>query len=231
MQGFDIGQELQAFSDHVAPNLDVYEQAIFIYLLRHSYLEGSEALVIGLKSTRKKMGFGAGDGSKPMSEATITKKVQSLEVKGLIRKTGSGRSGTRLTVLKPTETAFFKSASQPSVQSNIEEIDFFDDPVGRDAILRREGSRCFYCFVSLDRDNYVMEHVVSRPEGDGRYTNIVAACRTCNNKKSNISAEGFLRTLYRGKLLSESEFQERCGALSDLQAGRLVPELNSANAE
>ena len=98
MQGFDIWQELQAFSDHVAPNLDVYEQAILIYLFRHSYLEGSDSLVIGLKSTRKKLGFGAGDASRPMSEATITKKVQSLEEKGLIRKTGSGRLGTRLTL-------------------------------------------------------------------------------------------------------------------------------------
>ena len=230
MQGFDIGLELQAFSDHVAPNLDVYEQAIFIYLLRHSYLEGSDSLVIGLKSTRKKMGFGAGDASRPMSESTITKKVQSLEEKGLIRKTGSGRSGTRLTVLKPTETSFFGEASQPPVQANIEEIDFFDDPVGREAILRREGSRCFYCFVSLDKDNYVMEHVVSRPAGDGSYTNIVAACRTCNNKKSNVSAEDFLRTLYREKLLSESEFDERLSALSDLKAGRLVPELSPPNA-
>jgi len=226
VHGFGLGQELQAFSDHVAPNLDVYEQAIFIYLLRHSYLEGSDSLVIGLKSARKKMGFGAGDASRPMSEATITKKVQSLEAKGLIQKSGSGRSGTRLTVLKPTETSFFSVASQPPIQQDIEEIDFFDDPVGREAILRREGGRCFYCFASLDKDNYVMEHVVSRPVGDGSYTNIVAACRTCNNKKSNVLAEDFLRTLYREKLLSEIEFQERLTALSDLKAGRLVPELS-----
>lgn len=230
MQGFDITQELQAFSDHVAPQLDVYEQAIFIYLLRHSYLDGKENIVIGLKSKRKKMGFGVGDNSKPMSEETITKKIQSLEAKGLIRKTGSGRSGTRLTVVKPTDTPLFRVASQPSLQINVEEIDFFDDPAGRDAILRREGSRCFYCFASLDRDNYVMEHVVSRPTGDGRYTNIVAACRTCNNKKSNVPAEDFVRILYRERMLSESEFHERLTALSDLQAGRLVPELDSSSS-
>ena len=85
MLQFEIGQELQVFSDHVAPNLDVYEQAIFVYLFRHSYLEGSDKITIGLKSARTKMGFGAGESCRAMSESTLTKKFQSLEDKGLIK--------------------------------------------------------------------------------------------------------------------------------------------------
>lgn len=226
---FEIGQELQVFSDHVAPNLDVYEQAIFVYLFRHSYLEGSDEITIGLKSARTKMGFGAGESSRSMSESTLTKKIQSLEDKELIKRINSGRTGTVLHVKLPTETEYFRIIEEAPEALSIEAIDFFSDPVGRDAILIREGSRCFYCFASLDRNNYVMEHVTSRPEGDGGYRNIVAACRSCNNKKSERSAETHLRNLYRARVLSEEEFQERLQALDDLVAGKLIPDMDACS--
>lgn len=222
---FEIGQELQVFSDHVAPNLDVYEQAIFVYLFRHSYLEGSDKLTIGLKSARAKMGFGAGDSSRPMSESTLTKKVESLEAKGLIKKVDSGRTGTVLQIKLPTQTEYFRIFEEAPMALTVEDIDFFSDPVGREAILAREGSRCFYCFASLDKNNYVMEHVLSRPKGDGGYRNIVAACRSCNNKKSERTAESHLRNLYRERVLSEDEFQERLGSLDKLISGQLKPEM------
>lgn len=225
---FEIGQELQVFSDHVAPNLDVYEQAIFVYLFRHSYLEGSDKLTIGLKSARKKMGFGSGDRTKPMSETTLTSRIQSLEAKGLIKKVDSNRSGTVLHVNLPTETEYFRVIEETLKAVTVEDMDFFSDPVGREAILRREGSRCFYCFTSLGKDNHVMEHVVSRPEGDGGYRNIVAACRSCNNKKSEKSGETHFRNLYRQRALSEEEFRERLEALDNLVAGLLVPDIEDS---
>jgi len=224
---FEIGQELQAFSDYVAPNLDVYEQAIFVYLFRHSYLEGIDKVTIGLKSARTKMGFGAGDRNRSMAESTLTKKIQSLEDKGLVKKVDSGRAGTVLHIKLPTKTEYFRIAEEAPEALTVEDMDFFSDPLGRDAILSREGSRCFYCFASLDRNNYVMEHVVSRPEGDGGYRNIVAACRSCNNKKSERSAETHLRNLYRARILSEEELQERLQALDDLVAGKLIPNMNA----
>lgn len=222
---FEIGQELQVFSDCVAPNLDVYEQAIFIYLLRHSYFEGNDRVTIGLKSARKKMGFGAGDCNRPMSESTLTKKITSLEAKGLVKKLNSSRTGTVLQIMLPTQTEYFRIFEEAPTVLTIEDIDFFSDPIGREAILAREGNRCFYCFASLDKNNYVMEHVVSRPKGDGGYRNIVASCRSCNNKKSERTAESHLRNIYRERILSEAEFQERLGALDKLIAGQLKPEI------
>lgn len=222
---FEIGQELQVFSDHVAPNLDVYEQAIFIYLFRHSYLEGADKITMGLKSARKKMGFGAGDANRPMSEGTLTRKIQSLEIKGLVRKIDSSRAGTVLQVMLPTQTEYFRIFEEAPASLTVEDIDFFSDPVGREAILAREGSRCFYCFMSLDKNNYVMEHVISRPKGDGGYRNVVAACRSCNNKKSDKTAESHLRNLYRERALSEDELQERLEALDKLISGYLKPEI------
>ena len=220
---FDLRHEMIAFSDFVAPMLDVYEQAIFVYLLRHSHIEGSRSLTIGLKSSRHRIGLGSGDASRPMSESTLTKKILSLESKGLIERQGSGRSGTVLEVKLPSETGYANVTETAVDPFDIETFDFFEEVKGRAAILEREGHKCFYCFARLDSENYVMEHVVSRPEGNGSYRNIVAACRSCNNSKSERSAETHLRNLLRSRKLADDEFQERLEALDNLKAGRLVP--------
>ncbi len=76
-----------------------------------------------------------------------------------------------------------------------------------------------------------MEHVVSRPEGDSGYRNIVAACLTCNNKKGAQSAEDHLRKLYRDQMLAEEKFHERLQALDDLGAGRLIPDMDAGSGK
>jgi len=64
---------------------------------------------------------------------------------------------------------------------------------------------------------------VSRPTGANRYRNVVAACLSCNNRKGEMPAEEFLRTLYRESILSAREFEARIGALQALKEGRLQP--------
>lgn len=109
------------------------------------------------------------------------------------------------------------------VQPNLEDIDFFTAPENRLAMLSRESNRCFYCLRSLDRFNYVIEHVASRPDGDNGYRNVVAACRGCNNRKGSTAAEGFLRSLYRDGILSAEDLQARIEALGRLGRGELKP--------
>ena len=55
------------------------------------------------------------------------------------------------------------------------------------------------------------------------YRNCVAASREANNKKGAMSAEDFLRRLFREGYLSEPEFQDRLHALARLKAGELRP--------
>ncbi len=57
----DLDREFKDFQDWLAPRLDTYEQAIYLYILRHGPLQGLDAVVIGFKSARKKMAFGIGD--------------------------------------------------------------------------------------------------------------------------------------------------------------------------
>jgi HNH endonuclease len=222
---FDLTTEFEAFFDHIAGRLDFYEQGIFLWLFRQSHLRGQSQLSISMKRDRFRLGFGSGDNTKPMSENTFTTKISSLQSKGLLRRINSGRSGTTLLVTLPTQSNIYLEAQVLPEVPVVTEIDYFADEVGRSAILRREGFQCFYCFASLKAVDYVMEHVVSRPEGANDYKNIVAACQSCNNKKGKGPAEGHLRTLRREHRISEEEFDDRVSALEELRSGKLVPTL------
>lgn len=75
----DLEAFLLDFQDHLAPKLDTYEQAIYLYIFRHSRLVGLEEVVIGFKSARTRMACGVGQDGSPMSESTMYKKLTQLE--------------------------------------------------------------------------------------------------------------------------------------------------------
>jgi hypothetical protein len=166
---------LEQFQDHLAPLLDTYEQAIYLYVLRHGRLQGLDEIVIGFKSARRRMARGIAEKGTPMSETTCYEKLRSLH------------------------------------------------PLNRLAILHRDSNRCFYCLRAVDSENYVIEHVISRPIGNNSYRNVVASCIGCNNRKSDPPIEQFLRQLYREGFLNEIEFEDRTRSLQRLQAGEMKP--------
>jgi hypothetical protein len=226
--GMDAKLVLEQFHDHLAPTLDTYEQAIYLYILRHSRLQDLEEVVIGFKSARRRMAVGIGEKGKPMAERTCYEKLRSLQAKGCIEVVSSEHDGTRIRLRLPNEINGLIPAAPSPVSMNIENLDFFEVESNRQAILRREGGRCFYCMRSIDGATFVIEHVTSRPEGANSYRNVVAACRACNNRKGAMPATDFLRGLYREGLLSVEECQARVDALSRLQNGELKPTLLGA---
>ena len=50
--------------------------------------------------------------------------------------------------------------------------------------------------------------------GPVAYRNVAAACLSCNNRKGDLPAEEFLRSLYREGILSAQEFEARVGRFS-----------------
>ena len=213
------------YQDHLAPKLDVYEQAIYLYVARHTVAEGKRDETIGFKSARRKLAFGIGKAGTPPSERIIYDKLRSLESKGCIKILSSERSGTRVHILLPAEIPGLRSVPSLAQPVPLGDMDFFSVPQNRKLILEREGWRCFYCLAKLDKSNHVLEHVVSRPEGDNSYRNIVAACRRCNNRKDSALAEDFLRSLYREGILSGDDLTVRLSCLDRLRAGELQPSL------
>jgi hypothetical protein len=75
----ELEQFFKDFQDHLAPRLDTYEQAVYLYLFRHTRFVGLEEAVIGFKSARRRMACGVGEKGKPMSENTAYEKLRSLE--------------------------------------------------------------------------------------------------------------------------------------------------------
>lgn len=219
----EFAQVFAQFQDHLAPRLDVYEQAIYLYVLRHTLVEGKREEIIGFKSARKKLAFGVGKAGTPPSEGIVYDKLKSLEAKGCIRVVGSERSGTRVQIVLPNEIPNLVPVATSALPIDLETLDFFAVPENRKLILEREEWRCFYCLAKLDENNHVIEHVVSRPEGNNSYRNVVGSCRRCNNRKNDIPAEDFLRSLYREGILSGDEFALRLSLLNRLFAGELKP--------
>jgi hypothetical protein len=223
----DLQKFLTDFQDHLAPKLDTYEQAIYLYIFRHSRLSGLDEATLGFKSARTRMATGIGERGKPMSEGTAYEKLRSLEEKGAISVLRTEHTGRLIRLHLPEEIPGLVPDRKDVPGPGLEEMDFFEVPENRLLILKRENNRCFYSLQQLYHKNFVVEHVVSRPQGDNSYRNVVAASREINNRKGSLSAADFLRRLFRDGFLTSSELDERLLKLARLQAGELKPELPS----
>jgi hypothetical protein len=221
----DLREFIVQFQDHLAPKLDTYEQAIYLYVFRHSRLLGLEQVTVGFKSARIRMACGTGEKGKPMSENTAYLKLASLQAKRCIDILRTTHSGRELRLHLPSEIAGLIPPASATVEPDLETMDFFNVPENRLLLLKREGFRCFYTLQKLDENNFVVEHVVSRPVGDNSYRNCVAASRETNNKKGSASAEDFLRRKFREGFLNEAEFNDRMHHLAMLKAGELKPQV------
>jgi hypothetical protein len=220
----DLDNFIIDFQDYLAPRLDTYEQAIYLYVFRHSRLIGKDEVVIGFRSARTRMALGIGKSSTPISDRSAYEKLRSLSQKGCIEIVASEYSGQRIRLKLPREIPGVVTEPKEIAVQDLDEMDFFEVPENRALILERENHRCFYCLRTINSDNYVMEHVISRPEGNNSYKNIVAACRECNNRKKT-SAEDLLRTLYRESFLDASELEDRLSHIERLRSGELKPEI------
>ncbi len=221
----DSTEFLILFHDHLAPKLDTYEQAIYLYVIRHSRLLGMDSATIGFKSARSALAAGTGEAGKSMSETTVYGRLQSLLQKGCFESVESTSKGSLIKPRLPHEIENLIPAIVEQIVQDIEEMDFFNDPAKRILILKRENFQCFYTLKRLTADNFVIDHVVSRPSGTNSYRNLVASSRQANNMKGATSAPDFLRRLYREGFITETEFQDRLQLLSLLANGELKPDL------
>lgn len=57
----DLKQFFFEFQNHLAPKLNTYEQAIYLYLFRYSHLNDTNEAVISSRSSIKRMAVGLAD--------------------------------------------------------------------------------------------------------------------------------------------------------------------------
>jgi hypothetical protein len=222
----DLQRFFIEFQDHLAPKLDTYEQSIYMYIFRHSRLIGLDEVTIGFKSARSRMACGIGEHGKPMSENSAYTKLRSLESKGAISILRTEHAGRLIRLHLPSEITGLIPGHQEKPPVDLETLDFFEVPENRLLILKRENNRCFYTLVHLDKKNFVIDHVISRPNGNNSYRNVVAASREANNRKGSMLAEDFLRKLFRDGFLSATDLEDRLLQLERLKAGELKPPIS-----
>lgn len=70
-------------------------------------------------------------------------------------------------------------------------VHFHKVPLTRENIFKRDDYECVYCGDSKRRD-LTLDHVIPQSKGGGNtWDNLVTACRSCNNEKSNLTLEEY----------------------------------------
>jgi len=65
-------------------------------------------------------------------------------------------------------------------------IPYKNAPLTPENLLKRDNNECQYCGKKLSRSSLTMDHVFPECRGGKKtWKNIVAACKSCNNKKDN----------------------------------------------
>jgi len=150
--------------------------------------------------------------------------LRSLHQKGSITIEDRSRSGHEIRVFLPSDLNLPHASDEPP--PDLASIDFLAGRQYVDALLAREGGRCFYCLREATRDTCKLDHANPQADGaDNSYRNIVVSCHECNKLIQDMRAEEHLRRVFRRNLLSDSEFKGRIATLEALRKGDFVPEL------
>ena len=99
----DARTAIEQFQDYLAPQLDVYEQAVYLYILRHSRLVGKPSLKVELKTARHQMAKGLGRRGSRIATTTCLQKLRSLDAKGCIALSSSRAAAPTVRVFLPSE--------------------------------------------------------------------------------------------------------------------------------
>lgn len=213
----DLLSLVRDIEDRLFPGLklDVWERVVYWHLLRQTHLEGQDSVVLGLDPLAR---------ATAMSTTKLRDTLRAMATKGCLIIDDRSRSGHMVRVLLPDEVASLPARAKAPEEVDIETLDCFTDRRFMQPLWEREQQRCFYCLARLTPDAAVLDHVVAQVNGgNNSYRNVVIACHACNARKQAISADDFLRVLYREGMLSAIDLKERLNVLLQLRDGKLVP--------
>ncbi|HAL62574.1 MAG TPA: hypothetical protein DCP08_09255 [Chloroflexi bacterium] len=185
----EIIQTLKQVRDYLAPLQTPYEQAIYNYLFRWSYLETGE------RSVRKGKRTIAAESGAPrfgssISYAAVDENLRSLEKKGHIRIGDVTREGTLYTILLPIEIPECIRLMHERHQLPEGPPDYFGDPAKRREIFERDQWVCHYCGEEVTEENACLDHLIPRSKGgESTWNNLVTSCLECNSIKSGKTYE------------------------------------------
>lgn len=213
------------FVDNVLPKLDTYEVCLYLFLIRNTLFLGNETGVFPINSIAKECRAGRGNMGGSMSPSNVRNILQMLNTAGLVKIEDTQNTGTIISVKWPWEVSGFAQEICSIESLTLDEIDFYDIIENRKFIFLRDKWVCVYCSKKLNENNSVIEHIISRPEGTNHYYNLVASCRTCNNRKGSDSFETHLRNLYRESVISDVEFRVKNEYINAVLNMKIKPDI------
>jgi hypothetical protein len=171
----DLKEILIEIQDRVVPLLDSYEQAIYHYVFRHTYLSGEARTLFSTRTAE--IGFGSGDRTKQPSWKTRSNRLKSLEQKGCVKIVERSNKGMLVEIVLPSQMPFLQQVDTPQAELDIEELDFYKDKRLLESILERENFKCFYTARKISAENCYLDHVTPQAKvGNNSYRNNVACC-------------------------------------------------------
>ncbi len=216
----ELKEILIQIQDYLVPTLDSYEQAIYHYVFRHTYLICKKQMLYSTRTAE--IGFGTGENAKFPSMKTRSKKIRSLEAKGAVRIIERSNKGLLVELILPRDIVGLIEREKKEIV-NVDSLDFYKDRRLLPVLLERENFRCFYTGKKITEENCYLDHVIPQSKGgDNTYRNIVATCYDANSMKNDMDVGDFARHLFKGGLLSLDEFNELKKKIVNLQKGKLV---------
>jgi hypothetical protein len=179
----DSGALLREITDYVMQVLPPYETSVYLYLLRHSRLEGNPTVRTGKRS----IGEGLGKGTRSKRGGNyqhIDEKLKILARDGFIRKGDVTRDGTLYAVALPSEVPLVRELMSATTPPDVI-ADYYLDPELREQLFERDEWTCRYCAEAVTPETVTLDHVVPVSQGGtNERENLVTACLTCNSIKS-----------------------------------------------
>lgn len=184
----NIKEILIQFVDLLMPELTPHESSMYIFLLRHSYLENNSSEVrIGQRKIAEK--YGRGPKMSTPSRQHVIRQLKMLEEKGCIHVGDTNRDGTLYYVVLPKDVPCVveKLSSTSSVQ---EDDDYYTHPDKRKLVYERDQWICQYCGEKVDAANATLDHFKPKCKGGTNHKdNLRTACLLCNSIKSGKTYE------------------------------------------
>ena len=182
---------IRDFVDYVMPQLQPYDVAYYLYLLRHSILaSGSPLLRVGRESVRSGV-VKTATGTGTLSYQKVQEVFAALESIGALRREGDAdRRGTLYRLLAPIEIPGVeesKRAARPvtATTARPEEPDHYNVRENRLKVYERDAFRCRHCGKQLTLYTVTLDHVHAVSQGgDNSLENLVTSCLECNSKKA-----------------------------------------------
>ena len=186
MDNRDITEIIKEFVDYLLPDLTPYETSLYIYLLRNSILNGQDTIRVGKRTIAT--AYGKGSRGENTNYAHISKIINSLEKKGVLKIGDVNREGTLYTILSPKQIPLVKEKMTIKIQDK--EDDYFNTPIKRQELFERDKWKCHYCGEEVTKNNATLDHLIPQSKG-GKNTkdNLKTSCLLCNSIKSGKTYE------------------------------------------